>query len=207
MRSFSRFSSRRRRSRAGYTMIEVMMAVGVLTVGSMGIMAMHQASTRGNQEARQMMVGTQLTQRWIERLRRDGLSWMDSAQTADPTLLASTTYLRSVVAPGGAALWFIPVGGGAQELPNFDYYGNDTAVEADMRFCTNVRLEWVYPGRAMRADVRVWWLRRQSGSVQDPSRANFANCAPGQDPNALSGDYRLRMTHASTVIRYTPRPR
>lgn len=198
---------RRRTSRntAGYTIIEVMMAIGVLTAGAVGIMAMIQASTRGNMEAREVTTGAQLAQRWVERLRRDALNWTRSTTVADPTLLVNTQYLNNVTSAGTGATWFVPVPEPTSgESAAFDYYGQDTTNPVDMHYCTNVRLEWLYLGRAMRADVRVWWLRRASGQVDDPSRATLAQCASGLDPNTLTNDWRVRMAYASTVIRYTP---
>ena len=51
-----------------------------------------------------------------------------------------------------------------RDRANFDYYGRDTAIATEMHFCTNTRLSWLYVGRSMRADVRVWWLRREGGA-------------------------------------------
>lgn len=200
----------RRRATAGYTMIEVMMAVGVMTAGAVGIMAMTQAATRGNYEARQMTTASLLAQRWVERLRRDGVQWRRGATTADPTLLTDTQYLQEVPDPDTAPSWFVPVpAAGSGETANFDHYGNDLTTGVAPHYCTNIRLAWLYTGRAIRADVRVWYLRRSTGAGSDPDaegRTELAGCAPGVDPNTLTGDFRLRSAYASTVIRYTPPP-
>lgn len=199
-----RGASRRER---GYTLIEVMMAIGVLTAGAVGIMSLQSASTRGNMEARQMSTGAVLAQRWVERLRRDGLNWTQSNNTVSALLLARTTWLRTTPDPGAPVGWMVPADVPATgETANFDFYGNDTADGAEMRYCTNIRLEWLYPGRALRADVRVWWTRVSYGGSNDPTRAQLARCAAGVDPNTLTGDFRTRAAYASTVIRYTPMP-
>jgi type IV pilus assembly protein PilV len=201
----------RRRSwkrRAGYTLIESMMALGVLSAGSVAIMGMIQASTRGNLEARQMTTGNQVAQVWVERLRRDGLSWTTTPLSPSnapqvAATVATTTYLRQVPAAGAAAPWFVPVPAAAGgETANFDFYGANLAGGATPHYCTNVRLVWLFPGQAMRADVRVWWARRSSQSAT----AGLANCAPGVDPNTLTGNPDVRMVYTSTVIRYSPRP-
>ncbi|MEZ4339379.1 MAG: prepilin-type N-terminal cleavage/methylation domain-containing protein [Sandaracinaceae bacterium] len=200
-------TNRRRRSQAGYTMIEVMMALGVLTAGAVGIMAMMQASTRGNMEAREMATATMVTQRWVERLRRDAVSWTASSRTISPVLLSRTQYLRTVPNPGTVAAWRAPVPAvTSTDSANADFYGRDTTVAAQAYFCTNVRLEWLYVGRSVRADVRTWWLRRQASSDNDPTRVALGQCAPGTDPNTLTGDWRVRMVYASTVVRWTPTP-
>ncbi len=196
-----------RKRRAGYTLIEVMMAMGVLMAGAVGIMAMIQASTRGNLEAREMTTATQLAQRWVERVRRDALNWTRSSTTVNPIILARTSYLQNVPNPGGALTWFAPAPPVASgESANFDFYGRDTGTPVDSYYCTNLRLEWLYTGRAIRADVRVWWLRRASGQQTGGSRLALAQCGPGLDPNTLTNDFRVRMVYVSTVVRYTPMP-
>ncbi len=204
-------SMRRRRngSQAGYTMIEVMMAIGVLTAGAVAIMAMLGAATRGTMQARQITTANQAAQQWVERLRRDGLNWTRGTNTADPTVLSGTTYLNNVAAPRSTPLWFTPTPATSGESANFDYYGNDMASPSSSgtpTYCTNVRLEWIYPGRVMRADVRVWWLRRAGNSGPSSDVSSLINCASGLNPNTLTGDRRLRMIYMSTVLRYAPRP-
>jgi type IV pilus assembly protein PilV len=186
-------------------MIEVMMAIGVLSAGAVGMMAMIQASTRGNMEARQLSTASQLAQVWVERLRRDALNWTRFTTVTDPTLLTNTTYLSNVPDIGTPSTWFVPTPDPtSSESATFDYYGQDTTDTAQMHYCTNIRLEWLYVGRAMRADTRVWWLRREAGGTQDATRLNLAACGGATDPNTLSTDWRVRMAYASTVIRFTP---
>jgi hypothetical protein len=182
-----------------------MMALGVLTAGSVAIMGMLQASTRGNMEARQMTTGNQLAQVWIERLRRDGLSWTTTplSPTNAPQVaatVATTTYLRQVPTAGAAEPWFVPVPTTAGETANFDFYGADLTEEATPHYCTNVRLGWVFPGQAMRADVRIWWARRSNGTAA----ANVNGCQAA-NLNTLTTNPDVRMVYASTVIRYSPR--
>lgn len=182
------------------------MAIAVLSAGAVAIMAMLQAATRGNLEAREMTTANQIAQRWVERLRRDALLWTQASNVADPGLLTNTRYLQAVPAPSSPAEWFSPPAVG-QESPNFDFYGRDVLPGSpDAYYCTNVRLEWLFPGQAMRADVRVWWLRRSGGSASLPAgTGSLGACAPGVDPGALTGDRRVRMVYTSTVLRYTPR--
>lgn len=196
---------RRAKRRAGYTLIEVLMALGVLTSGSVAIMAMIQATTRGNMEARQMTTANQVAQVWLERLRRDALNWTRPSNIpGDPTLLNQTTYLQAVQTPQ----WLVPapatIAGGAVatvETAGFDFYGHDLGASEAATYCTNVRLEWIFPGQAMRADVRVWWPRRTNGATEG---ATLPTCAPGPAPPGLTGNPDVRMVYASTVLRFTP---
>lgn len=194
----------RRYSREGFTLVEVLMAIAVLTAGALAIFAMQTAATHGNYQARQMTTGTQLAQRWVERLRRDALQWTSSSSVHNPLDLANTTYLSNVPTPGDAPVWFVPVPEvGSGEAANFDFYADDTTVATEMRFCSNIRLEWLYPGRAMRADVRVWWQRQRSGTeIDSGDGTDLSACATGVDPETLTGNFRAQFAYASTVLRY-----
>lgn len=199
-----RHHTRARRSRAGYTLIEVMMAVAVLAAGAVGIMALQQATMRGNLEARQIATATHLAQTWIERLQRDSVGWSAGGPTVvfGPTILARTQYLNRVPARGAAPTWFVPVPPVAgTESASFDHWGRDTRVAAQMAYCTNVRLQWVYQTQAMRADVRVWWARTGPSA----NTTGLAGCGGGLDPNTLTNRLSdVRFVYASTVLRWTP---
>jgi prepilin-type N-terminal cleavage/methylation domain-containing protein len=204
--SAQRHVRRRRAARAGYTLIEVMMAVAVMTAGAVGIMALHQATMRGNLDARQVATATHLAGTWIERLQRDAQGWSQGGPTAvfTPLMLAQTRYLNLVPARGTAPTWFVPGPSTATESATFDHWGRDTLIGGQMEYCTNVRLQWVYVAQAMRADVRVWWARRSPSAT---GGAALAQCAPGTDPNTLTNRLAdVRFVYASTVIRWVPAP-
>lgn len=179
------------RTQRGYTLVEVMMAMGILAMGGVGIMGLHQASTKANLEARQMSTANNILRTWMERLKRDSLLWTqggDSAATAD---LTPTAYLSEL---GNG--WVVPDPADAAESHAFDHFGRDTAVGANMRFCTNVQVVWVVPGLAVRTDVRVWWVRRGVDA------SDYADCLAGTDPNTITGDPNLHFVSASNVVRW-----
>ncbi|AKF03263.1 type IV pilus modification PilV family protein [Sandaracinus amylolyticus] len=200
-----RHRATRRARRAGYTLIEVMMALGVLTAGAVGVLGLQQAVMRGNLEARQIATATHIASTWIERLQRDAIGWSRGGPGVvfSATDLVHTRYLNRVPAVGDAPVWFEPVmAAPATERATFDHFGRETAVAADMRFCTNVRLQWVYEGDAMRADVRVWWPRRTASA----QTAALQGCS-APDLQTLGTRTRdVGFVYASTVIRWTPVP-
>jgi prepilin-type N-terminal cleavage/methylation domain-containing protein len=201
--------------RAGFTLLEVMIAVGLMTVGALAIMAMQQASTRGNIEARQIGTATEITSRWVERLRRDALGWNRIGTSAAELGPAGT--LSQMAAVGGTATttgWFrAPAPALGQVIgPGFDWTGRPViaaANAADIRYCTYVRLTWVRTGVLMRADVLTWWHRRGAGG--DPSISNPAafTCLT-TDPATVTADIDsvetvLKSVRGSTLLRWTPR--
>ena len=191
-------------STRGFTLIEVMMALGVMVVGALGIVAMQQASTRGNINARQMTTATQITRTWIERLRLDSMAW-NIPTVAGAT--SGTSYLTNLPAIGSSD-WFTPQGGPTlTESAGFDWFGNDVAL-AQARYCTHVNLTWIDPGRLVRADVRTFWHRRASDANTRLADARlFRNCALGSETSVTNelanAAPRIHAVHASTLLRWT----
>ena len=95
-----------RHSESGFTLIEVMIAIGIMTVGSLGILAMHNAVSGANRTANEMNTALAITERWMERIDRDALLWTERG--INTSSLNSTAYLSEIagsVAPTG---WFTP---------------------------------------------------------------------------------------------------
>ena len=144
-------------TRAGFTLVEVMIAIGIMTVGSLGILAMHHAVTRANREAREMNTALALTETWMERVERDSLLW--TAQGFNTTELQGTAYLKEIAGVADETAWFKPIPTGVGEYASSDFFGVDTANAADTKYCVNLKLAWLRQGSSVRVDVRTYWLR------------------------------------------------
>lgn len=204
-------STRRRPRRAGYTIIEVMMALGVLGVGAVGLMSLQQATTRGNMQARQMTVATEVARSWAERLRRDAVRWNQQGLPGVQALPGGPVYLRNVpAAPGAPGPWFSPQSNAGDPLESYgaDWWGRDTLAPADMVYCTHVRLRWASPQQTIRADVRTFFHKR--GDVRDGATnfTLFPNCAAGAEANVTANlalpAPAVRAVFTSLVVRWTP---
>ncbi len=198
----------KRKAQAGYTMIEIVMAMGVMTVGAMGLMALQTAAAGGNMESRKMTTAASITRLWIDRLQRDALRWNvgGAVTTAD---LSQTQYLNLTPAAGAESAWFTPVPApGSGESYAFDLYGSDVlngvANPNGAVFCVQTRLQWMFANQAIRADMRVWWHRSsRSADAQMSDRRLYANCGLGQEA-AAAADRRLRFISTSTILRRNP---
>lgn len=169
----------------GYTVIEVMIALTVLAIGTSGVIAMQKVTTTANRDARSLAVATQIARTWVERLRVDALAWnQPSPAFPGGDDRASDTKWLANVDTG----WFRPQS--ATEWPSFDAFGNDvpdglTAANSAV-YCTHVRLGWLYGPPSLttpapyliRAEVRVFWRREGSGALAGGSSWI---CDQGQD--------------------------
>lgn len=194
-------TQRRRRKRSGYTLIEVMMAIAIITASSVALLGLEEIVVRGNMDARQTTTATTIVRNTLELLRLDALYWTQSYPSAGTVtwgtgargFLRDAPTAASAVAPAWA-----PFGQTAAAPEHaYNYQGIVTTTAADMFYCVETRYAWVYPGQALRADVRVWWVR--PGALVNA--AAFAGCpTQGLVLNAAS----LHAVQGSTVLRYTP---
>lgn len=207
-----------RNRRHGFTVVEVMVAIGVMTVGSMAIIGMQVQAQRQNQLAREYLIATQFAQTWAERLKLDALNWTQVAvPNGNPTpvqVLQTTTYLGTLL---GNGLAFRPITPGpvgfhrqGATAQGWDIPGTsglaypdplNPSVNRTQSFCADARVAWVYFGRAMRADIRVFWPRPGRDLQTD-----FNNCIDQTDAlrpatGSLVGAYHV--IYLPTVLRVT----
>jgi len=168
-------NERSKRLRSGFTLVEVMIAIGIMTVGSLGILAMHQAVSNASRSAHEMNTALAITERWVERIERDSLSWTEEG--IDTLSLNSTAYLSELATKPVETEWFTPTPATSAEQYAFDYFGNDINDTADIKYCTNLRLRWLRPGTSARVDIRTFWLR--GGHM--PGGATHAKWVSGAD--------------------------
>lgn len=194
-------SSRRARGQGGFTIVEVIVSMGVMVLGVMAIVAMQSHTVAVNSLARQMSTANQIAQTWIERLKEDAHTW---TQPGDPNgvptpimVLGQTTWLQQVNAAPGL---FQPFPMLPSSSSTFDFQGNEIFANQPGAafFCASFKTQWVYVGRAIRADVRVFWPRERSAAV--PA------CIDTDAPLNPGGNLvsRFHIVYLSTVITQTP---
>ncbi|MGB8328960.1 MAG: prepilin-type N-terminal cleavage/methylation domain-containing protein, partial [Polyangiales bacterium] len=160
---------------SGFTLVEVMIAIGIMTVGSLGILAMHQAVSNANRSAHEMNTALAITERWLERVERDSLAW--TAQGMNTAALNSTAYLKELADDESETEWFTPSPANADESFAFDYFGADVVDGGPFQYCTNLHLAWIRQGSAARVDIRTFWYR--PGHM--PGGATHPNWVSGDD--------------------------
>jgi type IV pilus assembly protein PilV len=169
----------------GYTVIEVMIALTLLAIGTMGIIAMQKVTAIANRDAKNLVVANQVARTWLERLRTDAVQWNHPSVDRATSDLGDTKWLSQV-----DGQWFRPADD-AMGSPTADALGNDVR-DADLSpgvFCTNVRLAWLYgpppgtpPPYLIRAEVRTYWLRDGGGGTVNGKGI----CDPSADLNQVT---------------------
>jgi len=188
-----------------------MIAIGIMTVGSLGILSMHHAVNGANRSAHEMNTALAITERWIERIERDSLSWSESG--IGSTTLTGTNYLAPLAATTSGTNWFTPAPALSTESYAFDYFGRDTSNASEIKYCTNLRLSWVRQGSSARVDIRTFWYRagHMPGTATHPdwvSGSNFRNSdcvAATADGWGIGTAPNVDAVFASTVVQWLRR--
>lgn len=195
-----RTQARSARRKRGFTIIEVVVAMGVMVVGVMAVVSLQTHTVKVNSLARQMSTANQIAQTWLERMKQDAHRWNqpgDPLGTPTPIqALAQTQWLQAVNAVPGR-FQTVPVS--ASSSGAFDFQGNEIVLGAAGApfFCVGFKPAWVYIGHAIRIDVRVFWPRERAAAVVDCVDTD----APLNPGGALFG--RFHTVYLSTVIKHT----
>jgi type II secretory pathway pseudopilin PulG len=184
------------RARRAYTAVEVMLSIVVLGIGAAGVMSMQRASVQGNNDARMMDTGNAIAREWIERLRRDAMTWTMPDDRNPSQNWSSNTFLISQIgssANAGKWIWPTPPTAGTQSGVadpgygrGFDVLGRDLTLsgsaQAGVMYCANVRGDWLIQDQLLRAEVRVYWLRQMFAAPT----ATF--CAGNENPDQVGAN-------------------
>lgn len=162
-----------RRQRAGFTMVEVLISILVLTIGVIGVFAMQIIAVQANNEARYETDAITLAEHALEYFRHDGLTWntqgnLNNTQFMQPALIGQA---------GTAGAW--------QQMTERPFHGfglpvNDPELPGSLRpravFCIAYQLHWVVTNQVIGGNIRVFWPRRNANA------GILANCGAGPDP-------------------------
>lgn len=195
----------KRRPQRGYTVVEIMMALGILTLGASGIIAVQKATLIGNTNARNLATANAIAQSWAERLRADALVWNAPGALDDIT---DTNWLKLADPMNAAPPWtnvgeFVApalAGSPDTDVLGADIFPTDPGPPASA-FCTQLRLTRFPPEalktyrKLIRAEIRVFWER--SGRPVD--------CGIAPDP--IEGDVgRYGFVYVTTAVMQNTAP-
>jgi hypothetical protein len=192
---------RRKPSRA-YSVVEVMMAMALLGLGSVGVMATLRTVAIGGVGVRDFDLATSLAQSWADRMRADSTAWI-SATTFGGALMLARGADGNAFVPS-QAYGAVTVQGAA------DIRGTDVAANAaTVRYCSALRYRCITGGAptpacaAVVASVAVFWPREGTTAAPNPfctaDQAALALPAGGADRTATF-DNTYRAVTISTVV-------
>ena len=194
----------RRRSR-GFTLIEVMLAIGIMLIGLVGIVSMQRISVDSNRHAKNLAMANRIAQTAMEMLIAASLAWNANA------VLVNTVFLTNVPNVNPAP-W--QTFGSNTGIISYDALGNQLlGTNANSVFCINYRLNdmMVMPLQAgapapvangnlilMRAEVRAYWRRNDfATTVGNPDPLDAVGyCGLENAADAEGGHHVVRLNSA-----------
>lgn len=195
----------------GYTIVELMMAIGVFAIGVSGIIAMQKITLASNSHAKNLATATHISQAWMDQLVADAAQWnfpgpRNQSAASD---LGDTQWLKEVE---NGSEWFRPVWVATRQFgPGFDALGNPVNSDDQAVFCSHLRLTWlnrdnqgVVGNGLIRAEVRTFWLRDGGGgAITDAALCSNTNNAVniGLNPD------RYHFIYNTSAIRQEPAQR
>jgi prepilin-type N-terminal cleavage/methylation domain-containing protein len=228
----SRFRlARRSASRKGYTMVEVMMGLSILAIGSVSILGLQKFAAMGTMSSRHITNASAISGGVLEAMNAESLSWVDNA-APDVTERNAMPWLGAALFAADAEVegaWASPTvtlpAAGTFNAFTLEGVAQDSdTVLPTTAYCTHVRATWLGrqnptgPGvgddaTAVRVDVRTFWAK-SGRSVADEcngttfSTANLNNLLENTAINSLvpvSGIDRHRdnygVVYFTTIIR------
>jgi prepilin-type N-terminal cleavage/methylation domain-containing protein len=200
----SKVSARRK----GFNLIELMVSMAVMTVGTAALFALQGYVARSNMNSKEMTIATSIAENWVERLKIDALSWTAPGTVGAPGInLGNTGYLQDI--NNAENIWRRPLltyNSLLGHSPGADLTGNEISAwppTVQIGFCTHLRFNWITAGTLMRVDVRVFWPKQPSKAVITTDFPQCGDTATSLDvDNDGVDDYRA--VYTSTTIRWTP---
>lgn len=190
----------------GFTVVELLMAIVVLSTVTFGIMAFERGIVRSNEQSRNLTAGMAVADYWMEHARTEALLWRTNAATdlADaartPMLNAVTDALLAV--PGASTGWLdVPPAGAS---PRFNRHleewtiGSPPAVDVG-EFCAQYRITVLTPApdELLRIEVRVLWYK-----VGVDRTADWAVCpSAGMLSGGLPNIEKVHMVQVASTLR------
>jgi type II secretory pathway pseudopilin PulG len=165
---------------AGYTAVEVMLALTVLLISTAGVMSMQKASIQANVDARKLDMANSIARTWLDRLATDSLTWNANnglTQTLWLNALMGAGFQSPSPQPAAAPIYSSAFDILGRDLPTPDT--DTTAV-----FCARVKVDLIAnfgtpPTPALlNVTVLIYWAKDLLGSAGTPSSPLCGTSAP-----------------------------
>lgn len=197
---------RRRHSvtpRQGFTLMEVLIAAAVLSIGLLAMAALQVVYITSSTTARDSTEATLVAEATIERLKAEGVAWTSRAPTlsvaTSPNLALSmddTNRGRWTRLNGG-----LPVNhtGINRSVPG----GEVPRTEINAKYCVEVRADWLQQNLSLTGQVRVAWatdggrgqgrpISANGSCVGDLGGAIYLGNVPNPDVNVVYVPFAIR---------------
>lgn len=189
-----------RKAGRGFTILEVLIGVLLMTVGLLAVFAMQVTAIQTNRVSYDLRAATELAETTLERLQRDALMW---GQSGDPGDYGAGAWLNGAMNTTVTDTWADPpkpAGVAGTRVPTWNDLGlaqDDAAIWSDYRgrnskYCLNFLADWLRGPTFARVTVMVRWPRNRTG--EQALRNDCSRLAALDDAVLLRDFYEVRAT-------------
>ncbi len=169
------------RSARGFTILEVLIGVLVLSIGLIGVFGLQFAAVDSNRASFDIRVATELAETTLERLKRDAIMWQGPGAYEEGTwldaALGCVTTVSTDPATGVEPTRCLPPRptGASGSDPTYNDMGlprvtnnalpaaSSRFMEKNSRYCIGYVSSWIVPPTVATVNVRVSWPRDTEG--------------------------------------------
>ncbi|NQW62747.1 MAG: hypothetical protein HQ461_07950 [Deltaproteobacteria bacterium] len=187
----------------GFTILEVLMAVLVLTIGIIDIIGIQTIAIVSARATNNMRNASVLAETQLERLRRDSVLWVrsigwDSSSSLGRAMASPGNWVRPAAEPAVDDVTYNQLG--LPKLPESTRLGDGAATYSQLNsnFCLFYRVTRLGDESLGRVEVRVVWARNEAGDFLISQ-----GCDTVMDPTNFGSDS-LSEVVASTVLAPNP---
>ncbi len=188
----------------GYTIVELLIALGIFAIGITGAAAMQSVTSGSNRHAKNLAIASNIAESWLDRLAIDSSAWtQDSSSLTLKTdwLVQATTATQDT--------WKIPDTNVDGDFgATFGALGQFTNLISQRVFCTHIRLTPLFSlvgvannvdatnNGLIRTDVRVFWPK---DSTVWSEGADY--CASGSEASVGADNSAFHFVYFSSAVR------
>lgn len=156
---------RERKRSAGYTIVEVMMGIFIVSIGFLGLTSLQTSGFMQSRSLQDTILGLNCAQHFMETVREEALTWTLNNPL---NVGGSWTYLKNLPSSksaGAQTNWLVASPSAGTDKRSSALCGDpsfnpsvSTALEGgNVKYCIHYRFTWLIPDYLMRLDVRVMW--------------------------------------------------
>ena len=187
----------------GFTILEVLIAVLVLTIGIIGIIGIQTIAIVSARATNNMRNASVLAETQLERLRRDSVLWVrsigwDTSSSLGRAMASPGNWVRPAAEPAVDDVTYNQLG--LPKLPESTRLGDgaETYTQLNSNFCLFYRVTRLGDESLGRVEGRVVWARNEAGDL-----LLSQGCDTVMDPTNFGSDS-LSEVVASTVLAPNP---
>lgn len=194
---------------AGFTLLEVLVAVAVMSIGILAMVAIQGVYIRGASTAHDSAQASVIAQRGIEAIRTEATMWTNYSPTPNAATQPGLTSMLTNLGTWQPLFNGFPVNETTLATNTSYGDGRDLRSRLNARFCVEARVDWFENPISLSGQVRVVWPNANSNQtgiswVKTPAEATVSCASVAGGGNLDSLLYNAGVPNTDYSVVYMP---